>query len=236
MPQPLDAPDTRALHLGMAVEALDGPCGVLADLVVDPRSWLVTHLVVHPPHRHDQARLVPMTVAESTGGRIVLAWSLKEVHAATAVEQTDFVELDEWPHPDDGWDVGITRLLSWPYYSSSSVYGTGMGLALQAGTGPQPMATVWDRIPQGTVEIRRASEVVSSDEHVVGHVDGFVVDPTGTVTHVVLEHGHLWGHREISVPLTAIAQVTTDRVELRVTRDAVGEYPSVPFHRNVSAR
>jgi hypothetical protein len=93
---------------------------------------------------------------------------------------------------------------------------------------------VWDRIPRGTVEIRRTTEVVSSDEHVVGQVDGFVVDEAGSVTHLVLERDHFWGHREVTIPVEAIDPPTTDRVELRVTRDAVGAFPSVPFHHNVA--
>jgi hypothetical protein len=51
----------------------------------------------------------------------------------------------------------------------------------------------YDKIPPATAELRRASEVLSSDGHVIGHVDGFVVGPDQSITHLVLEHGQPLG-------------------------------------------
>ena len=97
------------------------------------------------------------------------------------------------------------------------------------------MTTTYDRVPEGTIEVRRASEVLSSDGHKVGHVDGFLVDPTSKITHLVLEHGHLWGHRDITIPINDIQRASSDTVQLGVTRDVIGEYPSVPFRRHAHA-
>ncbi len=47
---------------------------------------------------------------------------------------------------------------------------------------PMLTATTYDRIPAGAAEIRRASEDVSVDGHVIGHVDGFLVDPNDGIT------------------------------------------------------
>ncbi len=106
-------------------------------------------------------------------------------------------------------------------------YGWGRGWA-----GPARVSMTYDRVPEGTVEVRRASEVRSSDDHMVGHVDGFLVDPTEKITHLVLEHGHLWGHRDITIPIADVERATSDIVQLRVSRNAIGEYPSVPFNRH----
>jgi hypothetical protein len=46
------------------------------------------------------------------------------------------------------------------------------------------------------VEIRRASEVFSSDDHRLGHVAGFVGGPDDRITHLVLERGHLRGRHQ----------------------------------------
>jgi uncharacterized protein YrrD len=88
-----------------------------------------------------------------------------------------------------------------------------------------------DWIPPGTLVIRRAAEVVSSDNHVVGRVDGFVIDPADSITHIVLERRHLWGHREITIPMREVHSVVSDRVNLRCTRDEVDGFPSAAFHR-----
>jgi sporulation protein YlmC with PRC-barrel domain len=90
---------------------------------------------------------------------------------------------------------------------------------------------VYDRVPKGEVEIRRASEVRSSDGHRLGRVDGLVVDAEDHVTHVVLEHGHLWGRREATIPIGAVRSVKTHAVTVDLTKDEVGELPAVRVRR-----
>jgi hypothetical protein len=46
-----------------------------------------------------------------------------------------------------------------------------------------------------------------------------------------LERGHLWGRREVTIPIGAVAKVETDTVTLRMSREEVGELPSVRVHR-----
>ena len=89
----------------------------------------------------------------------------------------------------------------------------------------------YDRIPKGEVELRRASAVHSSDGHHLGHVDGFVVDDEEHITHIVLERGHLWGKREIAIPVGAIAAMETDSVVLSLTKDEVGAIRATRVHR-----
>ena len=88
----------------------------------------------------------------------------------------------------------------------------------------------YDRIPKGEVEIRRASAVISADSHHVGHVDGFMVDGDH-IGHLVLEHGHLWGKREVVIPIGAVAHVETDAVVLTLSKDEVGALESHRVHR-----
>jgi uncharacterized protein YrrD len=222
----------------MRAESTDGPCGEVADVVVDPVSWKVTHLVVQPRHHHDRARLVPIEAAVSTDGdHVVLSWSTKQIEHAALVEETDFLSYDTWPKIEGGWDVGVNRVLAWPYYSYGGLGMGGLGYPYGYGYGygwggPAQVTMTYDRVPEGTVEVRRASQVLSSDGHVVGHVDGFLVDPDHRITHLVLQRGHLWGHREVTVPIADIERAVSDTVQLRVTRHTVGEYPSVPFRRH----
>ena len=89
----------------------------------------------------------------------------------------------------------------------------------------------YDRIPKGEVELRRASPVRSSDGHHLGNVDGFIVDAEEHITHVVLERGHLWGKREIAIPVGAIAAIETDAAVLRLTKDEVGAIKATRVHR-----
>ena len=127
-------------------------------------------------------------------------------------------------HADDPeWDVGIEDVLAMPYYSSSD-------LAMDPAFVDDSMARTYDRVPKGEVEIRRTSAVYSTDGHHLGHVDGFVVDGED-ITHFVLERGHMWGKRDVTIPIGAVSEVANDTVTLSLTKDEVGELPVVEVHR-----
>ena len=213
------APGGQRLVENMPVDATDGACGELADVVIDPVRRTLTHLVVRPDGL--VGRLVPVAAVVEVGERLRLSWSCREVRHADSVVDTDFRELSDWPHLRDGWDVGIVRTLAHPYYVGET-----------SGREDVRTTTEFDRIPEGTAEIRRASRVEDRDGELLGHVDGLVLGPDHAITHVVLEKGHLWGHREVTIPVADVERVESDLVRLRVGKEEVGAYPSVPFHRH----
>jgi sporulation protein YlmC with PRC-barrel domain len=221
----------------MPVDATDGRWGELDDIVVDPRNWTVTHLVVQPHRHHELARLVPVAAISQCDDRLDLSWSSSRIRDAAPVERTDFLRIDHPKQLGDGWRIDAAGSNSWPFYPGAGMkagfaaaYGATAG-SFRNAEGATIIATKVDRVPPGTVEIRRASEVVSSDDHVVGHVDGFVFDPGGGITHLVLDHGHLWGHRDVTIPLEHVVRTTADHVHLDVTKGAIGDFPSVDFRR-----
>jgi hypothetical protein len=93
------------------------------------------------------------------------------------------------------------------------------------------VTVMYDRIPKSEVEIRRASDVFTADDHRLGRVDGFLVDSEERITHVVLERGHLFGRRDVTVPIGNVSKVSTDSVTLALTKDEVGRLPAVPVRR-----
>jgi len=86
-------------------------------------------------------------------------------------------------------------------------------------------------VPKGEVEVRRSSRVMSADGHYLGDVDGFLLDEDDHITHFVLERGHLWGRREVTVPIGAVDSVESDVVTLELSKDEVGDLPSHKVHR-----
>ena len=94
----------------------------------------------------------------------------------------------------------------------------------------EPYVMTYDRVPKGEVEIRRASAVVSADDEQLGEVEALVVDG-GEITHIVLERGHLWGRRDVTIPIGAVAKVESDTVTLRLSKNDVGDLPAVRVHR-----
>jgi sporulation protein YlmC with PRC-barrel domain len=213
------------LELGTPVRCTDGKYGELADLVIDPTAKRVTHLVVRPSRPVGSTRLVPISRAQPAGAdEICLDCTVEEARSFEPVQEVAYLRLGDFPVEDPKWDVGVEEVFAMPYYGNGDIggyvapYDDNLGLS-------------YDRVPKGEVEIRRASSVYSSDDEQLGHVDGFVVDGDDQITHLILERGHLWRKRDVTVPIAAVSKVETDTVTLSLTKDQVAELPSVPVHR-----
>jgi sporulation protein YlmC with PRC-barrel domain len=210
---------------GMNVCTSNGRWGELVDVIVDPEHRTVSHLVVRP-EADGESRLVPLDAVRSTTDGLELSWSDDEVRAAPSVRSTSFEHFENSRRDNEDWDIGVGEAAPWA--ADPLFVLTGFGLVLDAQSIP---GLTFDRIPRGSAELRRSSDVVSSDDHLIGHVDGFVVDRDAGVTHLVLQRGHFWGERDVTIPVDDIADVATDRIRLRVSRDEVGRYPSTRIHR-----
>ena len=214
------------LDLGSSVRCADAAFGRLADVVVDPAAHRVTHLVVEADDVDGRSRLVPVTLARGgEGAEIELSCTIDEAQKLPAVDMLDYLRLGEFPVADPDWDVGISEMLALPYYQPVDLPGAGIP------DYEQGVTIRYHRVPKGEVEIRRRSPVSSSDGHVLGHVDGFVVDDEQQISHVVLEHGHLWGRHEIAIPIGAVTAVEDDAVELSLTKAEVGALERVSLDR-----
>ncbi len=213
------------LELGKPIRCSDGAFGELADVIVDPTSKRVTHLVAKPHKLDGVSRLVPIELAKAgdDGNEgLTLGCTIDEAEQLSAVQEQAYLPLGQHPVSDPDWDVGVQDVLAMPYYGGE--YGAYAGELDTYGV-------AYDRVPKGEVEIRRASTVSAADGELVGQVDGFVVDADQHITHFVLEKGHLWGKREVTIPIGAVARVETDVVTLQLSKKEVGELPSVKVHR-----
>jgi sporulation protein YlmC with PRC-barrel domain len=215
------------LEIGNRVHCTDGGYGELADIVIDPLEKRVTHLVVQPEQGEGGARLVPIQLAKGRDDEqheIELECTLDKAEGFESVHEAAYLRLGESPAEDPDWDVGVEDVLAMPYYG------------LEVGPYPGELASdvtmYYDRVPKGEVEVRRASAVISADGHSLGDVDGFVVDADKHITHFVLERGHLWGRKEVTIPIGAVARVESDAVHVALSKDEVGALPSVRVGRH----
>jgi hypothetical protein len=78
---------------------------------------------------------------------------------------------------------------------------------------PQPF--VEETVPLGEVEVRRGDPVHAADGY-IGSVRGLVIDAKDHhVTHVLLDEGHLWGRKQVAIPISATERIQgTIRVDL----------------------
>ena len=83
-----------------------------------------------------------------------------------------------------------------------------------------------DVIPGGEAEVGPGDPVHAVDGE-IGRVQGFVVNSDDDrVTHVLLQEGHLWGRKEVAIPMSAVIRVD-EGIRLNLTRKQVGELPPV---------
>jgi sporulation protein YlmC with PRC-barrel domain len=210
------------LRLDKRVTCSDGPIGELCDVVIDPTTRRVTHLVVRTPD--GIARLAPQELASREAeDAITLTCTKAEAAKLPPVQEFEYLRAGEFHAEDPHWDVGIEDVLAMPYYSAT-------GLGIDPGVADGSLARTYDRVPKGEVEIRRESAVYSSDEHHLGHVEGFLVDGDH-ITHIVLQRGHLWGRRDVTIPITSVSNVETDTITISLTRDETGKLPATRVHR-----
>jgi hypothetical protein len=213
------------LDLGAKVCCSDGDLGELADIVIDPTTRKVTHVVVDPEHEMYTPRLVPIALVRPGDGELLeLDCTLEQVRDLEQAEEVAYLRLGEFPVDDPAWDVQVTGMLALPYYQSLDMP-TGGVYAYDEG-----VDVLYQRVPKGEVEIQRRSPVTSSDGHGLGHVDGLVVEDD-QIAHLVLEHGHLWGRREIVIPIGAVDSVDSEGVTLTLTKGEVEALGPVRVHR-----
>jgi sporulation protein YlmC with PRC-barrel domain len=217
---------TAQYSIGADVECTGGECGELKRVVIDPVARRLTHLVVEPKHEQTTGRLVPIAMVISTSEQgIHLGCTTEEFDELEQAEEVEFL-----PGEAGTWGYGPGQVLSLPYYGVSGVGMGGLGMG-GVGLDSGPHAVTSDRVPVGEVEVRRGQHVQASDG-AIGHVKGLVVDAADqSVTHVLLDEGHLWGQKMVAIPIGAVANVA-DGVILTLTKKEVGDLPSVDLDQS----
>ena len=202
--------DGEPLQIGAHVFAADGECGEVARVIINPVTQVLTHLVVAPAHHQALGRLVPVDLIEGVQDeRIRLSCSLAHFRALDDAQDVRFL-----PGSPDVLGYG-EHSLTWPYYTLE------MPLA---GSGHEAM--IVDRVPLGEVEVHRGDQVHAADGW-IGSVQGLVIDPEDhRVTHVLLQEGHLWGRKQVAIPIGAASRVG-EEIRVGLTKQQVEELPSV---------
>ncbi len=216
--------DSTEFTIESDVWCSDGVCGELKRVVVDPVAKTLTHLVVEPKHGGGAGRLVPVDLVASAGEEIRLSCATAEFDKLEHAEETQFL-----PGASGEWGYGEGQVVSWPYYGLG-MGGMGMGGVGMGNMNAGPQMITRDRIPVGEVQVRRGEHVRASDGD-IGRVQGLVVDPADHhVTHVLLDEGHLWGKKEVAIPIGAVTGVE-DGVRLSLSKDEVAGLPAVELDR-----
>jgi len=203
--------------IGVEVICSDGPCGRSTYIVLNPITEDVTHFVVEDSVLPYIERLVPIEeIEKSDSQKIHLQCTRSEFEKMEPFIETDFFSAgaNEYSIPFDY--PYSAQLMVWPYRKL-----------------PENVAVVrLEHIPPSELAVRRGAAVHATDGH-VGEVDEFIVNPENChITHLVLKKGHLWGEKDITIPVSQIDRIEENDVFLKMNKMQIASLPAVPVKRH----
>jgi hypothetical protein len=209
--------------LGATAHCSDGLCGEVSRTIIDPAARTVTHLVIQPRHRSGSGRLVPIHLVDEAAGEIRLHCTLAEFDRLDPAEEVELVD------DDGGYGGGYGQAEAVQGYGNVGGMGVGgsvSGMGIGMGLGHRTPTVVSHAVPLGETEVERHEHVHAIDGE-IGQVEGFVVSSADhAVTHVLLKEGHLWGRKQVAIPVSAVASVDAG-IRLNITKKQVEDLPPV---------
>ena len=189
----------------------DGLCGHTTCITVNPITQKITHVVVREKQSPHTERLVPEDfILKATPETIHLRCDNTELSALDEFVAYRFVRADIPPH----YPLGDYTVF-WP-------------LAVAEET---TLVSKEERIPPGELAIHRGARVEASDG-LIGRVDEFLVDTSdGKITHLILREGHLWGQKDVTIPVSQIDHFGADTAYLKLDKDSIEKLPAIPVRR-----
>ena len=194
------------------VECSDGHAGTSTYIIVNPVNQEVSYVVVQEfIHSSGTERMVPIAAVKETSPNKIELSITKEKLTKLPTFVEDFY-IQNVPSETDAADV----------YLEPFVTPLNMGMT-QVETASYPS--------EGIV-LRRGMSIEATDGF-VGKIRELIVDPIDhKVTHVLLHKGHLWGAKNIMIPLANIDRIDADTIFLNIDKTAVKELEDFSIKRH----
>lgn len=209
------------LPLNAKVTASDDDCGRTTALLINPISKEITHVVVQINRLLDEEVIVPIGWIESSRpGHVRLNRSKEQVAQCPPFLVTHYIGPTDPGYVLPEHYLGYEGdAMLWPY-TTMDLEGDGADFAVRE-----------EAIPHGDLAMHRGAHVIATDGR-VGQIDEFVVEAAEhRISYLLMRHGHLWGARDVIVPLSAIDRIETDTVYLSLSKNEVAHLPEIPVHR-----
>jgi sporulation protein YlmC with PRC-barrel domain len=210
------------IPLNAQVKCTDGVCGHSVYVLIDPVTDKVTHLVVQEDSFANTEYIVPVNMAtETIAETIQLRCSKAELVKMEPFLKTKYVE----------------QMLSDSYFEyGEGTNGLGGHYYMPYVTPDMTVQVPVDepQIPPGELMVCRGTRISASDGY-VGHIDEFVVNPqNGRITHLVMREGHLWGQKDVIIPVSAMGETIEDTLFLKLDKQQIEALPTFPLQRRWS--
>lgn len=187
----------------------DGYCGKSTRVVLKPNTEVVTHVVVKEQGSPRKEIMIPVTaVTETTPDSINLSYTRRKLAQLQPLMETEYVR------------VSIPRYAGGMYTMAGELYPE-----------PEVVPVKHKSTPAGELALSRGARVEATDGH-VGRVDEFLMDPqSDRITHLFLREGHLWGQKDVSIPVSEIERIEEDAVHLKISKRQIETLPTIPVRR-----
>jgi sporulation protein YlmC with PRC-barrel domain len=189
-------------HLNAHVECTDGRVGHLENIILNPKTEKITYLVVRGNDLQNRERIVPeKLVKEATPDTVRLSVDKERFERMKDFIQEEYIPSNIMLYMADmaEWNVGT----------------------------PAGVFVEHEAVPAGGMVVHKGAKVFATDGH-VGRVDDFLVEKkTGRITHLILLEGHLWGKKDITVPVNRIDRYEEGDVYLNIDKTGVESLPVI---------
>jgi len=211
------------LAYGSHVFGSDGDeLGVLKELVIEPRSRVVTHLVVQSGLLFSADQLVPADLVVASGNdgiRLSVSADAAAEQHATDYEQSNFVALED----DALAELGGTGTSVWARPSQVGTADAPYPSLIPPGIGPiaaDPEVVV----PLDEIVLEEGSPVRASDGTKIGTIDECMMDADEKITHILIREGTVFSVPKL-IPIDWIARIDDNEVVLAVSVQTVDRLP-----------
>lgn len=200
------------LPLNAEVRCTDGVAGHSTCIILNPTTSEITHFVVQTKGLLGIEFLVPVAeIRESAPHTIQLRCTLHQLFLMEPFLRAEYSNFYSLPSV-----YGPGEFMPWPYMMSADE--------------PDTLPFDDEQMPLNELGIHRGARVEAIDGR-VGRVDEFLINQANNqITHLVLREGHLWGQKDITIPVAAIARIEEDVVYLKLDKQRVKSLPAIPVH------
>ena len=204
----------KEIPLDATVICLDGKCGKSSHVIIEQNTQQVTHFVVSTSNLLESHKyLVPIdAVVTTTHDSIELCCTKKELRAMPPFTETRFFNATTAKYePLKNFDEEAMYESSSYFVWSDPLYAEDM----------MSMPIEAELIPDGEIAIHRGASIEATDGH-IGRVEEFLIDPEDKyLTYLVLQEGHFWHKKELTLPMSAIARMDEEYIYLKLDKKAV---------------
>lgn len=204
------------IPLNVDVFGPNGRIGRSTHIILNPVTEEVTHVVVRETFNNHTERLVPVTDIQNSGANMIgLDCNETGLSQMEPFEEVEFmpttIPIIDALTPSNGY--------AWPYVVAEQER--------------HLIKIVQRHIPPYERGLRRGSHVHASDGR-IGQVDELVVNPkTMRLTHLVLREGHLWGQKDVMIPVDEIDHIEENNIYLKIDKRTIAVLPTFPVHRHI---